>query len=196
MDSENKFGRRKFLVLSGGLASLATGTLGFISPEPVQASVPAFGELDRFTLDLGHRASRSGPIAALKNGNLLWVTTEPEAPYLSKAMWSISRLAVRRSTDGGKTWSAAQILQQGTKDYSLLSHNIYQTKSGAVLHIFVRYSGYDYETGTPEKSLSEVFIQRSNDSGKTWGEAQKLPTGERYQGDILSMGQLGDGRIV
>lgn len=196
MDTENKFGRRKFLALSGGLAGLATGAMDFINPATVQASVPVYGKLDRFSLDLGFRAPRGGPITALKDGSLLWVTTDPEAPYLSKAMWSISRLSVRRSIDGGKSWSDGRLLQQGTQAYSLLSHNIYQTKSGTVLHIFVRYSGYDYETGTPEKSLSEVFIQRSNDNGKNWSEAEKLPTGERYQGDILSMEQLRDGRIV
>jgi hypothetical protein len=193
---KNKLGRRDFLAASGGLAGLVVGSAALVQPPSAQASVPVFGEMERFTLDLGHRASRSGPIAALKNGNLLWVTTEPEAPYLSKSMWSISRIAMRRSTDGGKSWGGPQILQQGTKEYSLLSHNIRPTAAGTLLHNFVRYSGYDYETGTPEKSLSEVFIQRSNDEGKTWSKAEKMPTGERYQGDVLSMEQLRDGRLI
>jgi hypothetical protein len=193
---KNKLGRRDFLAASGGLAGLVVGSAALVQPPSAQASVPVFGEMERFTLDLGHRASRSGPIAALKNGNLLWVTTEPEAPYLSKSMWSISRIAMRRSTDGGKSWGGPQILQQGTKEYSLLSHNIRLTAAGTLLHNFVRYSGYDYETGTPEKSLSEVFIQRSNDEGKTWSKAEKMPTGERYQGDVLSMEQLRDGRLI
>ena len=193
---KNKLGRRDFLAASGGLAGLVVGSAALVQPPSAQASVPVFGEMERFTLDLGHRASRSGPIAALKNGNLLWVTTEPEAPYLSKSMWSISRIAMRRSTDGGKSWGGPQILQQGTKEYSLLSHNIRPTAAGTLLHNFVRYGGYDYETGTPEKSLSEVFIQRSNDEGKTWSKAEKMPTGERYQGDVLSMEQLRDGRLI
>ncbi len=196
MNTKNKIGRRGFLVASGGLAGLAFGAAQLAHPAPVKASVPVFGKMERFTLDLGHRATRSGPIGVMKNGDLLWVTTEPEAPYLSESMWSISRLVVRRSSDGGKTWGEGRVLQQGTKEYSLLSHNIRQTAAGTILHNFVRYSGYDYETGTPEKSLSEVFIQRSEDGGKTWSDAVKMPTGERYQGDILSMEQLRDGRIV
>lgn len=192
----NKLGRRDFLAASGGIAGLVIGSAGSLQPHNALASVPVFGEMERYTLDLGHRATRSGPITALKNGDLLWVTTEPEAPYLSKSMWSISRLVMRRSTDGGKSWGEPKVLQQGTTEYSLLSHNIRQTAAGTLLHIFVRYSGYDYETGTPEKSLSEVFIQRSNDEGKTWANAEKMPTGERYQGDILSMEQLRDGRLV
>ncbi|MGE3384865.1 MAG: sialidase family protein [Pyrinomonadaceae bacterium] len=193
---ENKLGRREFLAASGGIAGLIVGSAPSAQATTTALSVPTFGEMERFTLDLGHRASRSGPITSLKNGDLLWVTTEPEAPYLSKSMWSISRLVMRRSTDGGKSWGGAKVLQQGTTDYSLLSHNIRQTAAGTLLHIFVRYSGYDYDTGTPEKSLSEVFIERSSDEGKTWGRVEKMPTGERYQGDILSMEQLRDGRLI
>ena len=193
---KNKLGRREFLAASGGIAGLIVGSAAAVQPRTALASVPAFGEMERFTLDLGHRASRSGPVASLKNGNLLWVTTEPEAPYLSKSMWSISRVVMRRSTDSGKSWGDPTVLQRGTTDYSLLSHNIRQTAAGTLLHNFVRYSGYDYETGVPEKSLSEVFIQRSTDEGKTWSKAEKMPTGERYQGDILSMEQLRDGRLI
>jgi hypothetical protein len=197
MNSKSKLGRREFFVLSGGLTAIAAGGLDFITPDSAaHAAVPKDGQMERFTLDLGHRASRGGPIAALKDGSLIWITTEPEAPYLAESMWSISRLVMRRSTDGGKSWNNPQILQQGTKDYSLLSHTVRQSASGAVLHIFVRYSGYDYETGVPEKSLCEVFIERSNDNGRTWSAAQKLVTGERYHGDILSMEQLRDGRLV
>lgn len=191
-----RLGRREFLAASGGVAGLIVGASASAGVSTRPVSVPKFGEMERFSLDLGHRASRSGPITSLKNGDLLWVTTEPEAPYLSKAMWSISRLVARRSSDGGRSWGGAKVLQQGTTDYSLLSHNIHQTTSGTLLHIFVRYSGYDYETGTPEKSLSEVFIERSSDEGKSWGPVEKMPTGERYQGDILSMEELRDGRLI
>ncbi|MGD9562415.1 MAG: sialidase family protein [Pyrinomonadaceae bacterium] len=193
---KKKLDRREFIAASGALAGLAVGAVDIIHPRPALAAVPVFGEMERYSLDLGHRASRSGPITSLRNGHLLWVTTEPEAPYLSKSMWSISRLVMRRSTDGGKSWGDPQVLQQGTTDHSLLSHNLFQTAAGTLLHIFVKYGGYDYATGTPEKSLSEVYIQRSNDSGKTWTGAEKMPTRERYQGDILSMAQLRDGRLI
>lgn len=197
MKSKDKLGRRQFFVVSGGLTAVAAGALNFTNSASVaHAAVPEVGQMERFTLDLGHRATRSGPVAAMKDGSLVWITTEPEAPYLAKSMWSISRLVMRRSTDGGNSWSDPRVLQQGSKEYSLLSHTVRQSASGAVLHIFVRYSGYDYETGVPEKSLCEVFIQRSNDNGKTWSEATKLQTGERYHGDILSMEQLRDGRLV
>ncbi|MBK8506012.1 MAG: exo-alpha-sialidase [Saprospiraceae bacterium] len=197
MTFRNELGRRQFFLLSGGLATSAPHL--FDRPKQksnISTAVPQEDQMERFFLDLGHRATRSGPVASLTDGSLLWITTEPEPPYISKAMWSISRLAMRRSQDGGKSWGGSEILQQGTKDYSLLSHTLRQSSTGKIIHIFVRYSGYDYETGTPEKSLCKVYIQHSNDQGKTWSEAQALPTGERYHGDILSIEQLPGGRWV
>lgn len=197
MESENKLGRRNFLKASCGVAATAAvaGPVG-LAIEPCKASAPTVDQPYRFTLDRGYRAPRSGPITTLKSGDLLWITTDPEAPYLSKSMWSLSRLAVQRSTDGGKSWSGPQILQQGSKDFSVMSFGLYRLRSDKLLHVFARSRGYDYETGTPEKSLRELFFQHSADGGKTWTEARKLDTGERYHGDVLSLEQLRDGRIV
>ncbi|MEZ5347500.1 MAG: sialidase family protein [Pyrinomonadaceae bacterium] len=198
-----KFGRREFLVLSGGLTAIAAGTSNAAEPttqaDAVSAEfggIPENGAMERFTLDMGFRAPRGGPVTALGDGTLLWVTTDPEAPYLAKSMYSISRLAMRRSTDGGRSWSKRQVLQKGSETYSVMSFVIRALKSGNVIHIFTRSSGYDYETGLPEKSLRETYFEHSADNGKTWSAPQKMPTGERYQGDILSMEQLRDGRLV
>lgn len=152
--------------------------------------------VERAVLDLGHRGTRAGPVVSLRDGSTLWITTEPEAPYLAKAMWPISRLVVRRSHDRGRSWGEPGTIMQGTREYSLLSHALRLTASGTLLHIFVRYSGYDYESASPAKSLCEVFAHRSTDNGKTWSEPRKLPTGERYNGDVLSLEQLRDGRII
>src|SRR5690606_11787045 len=150
MSTHNKIGRRGFLAASGGLAGLAFGAAELVHPKPAKASVPVFGKMERLTLDLGHRATRSGPIGVLKNGDRLEFAADTGGTYLSISMWSIARLVVRRSTDGGKSWGEGRVLQQGTKEYSLLSHNMRQTAAGTILHNFVRYSGYDYETGVPE----------------------------------------------
>jgi len=198
MRSEGELCRRQFLSVSGGLvAAVTTRQIVFAEPAQETPEVTAVSSPPHhFTLDLGYRAPRSGPIATLKNGDLLWMSTEPEAPYLSKSMWSLSRLAMRRSTDGGRSWSTGQILQRGSKEYSVMSFGLFTLRSGKVLHVFARSGGYDYETGSPEKSLRELFFHYSTDGAKTWSNAQKLPTGERYQGDVLSLEQLRDGRIV
>jgi hypothetical protein len=41
-----------------------------------------------------------------------------------------------------------------------------------------------------------LFFHYSIDGAKTWSDAEKLDTGERYHGDVLSFEQLRDGRIV
>lgn len=177
--------RRTALALTA-LPLLTTG-------RPAAAATPG---LERFTLDLGHYGSRGGPVAALPDGTLVRVTTEPEAPYTAKAMWPISRLTLRRSRDGGRSWTDAVEFLRGSEAYSLLSHALYPTRAGTLLHVFVRYSGYDYETASPAKSLCEVFFHRSPDGGQTWSEPRKMPTGERYNGDILSVTQLRTGRLL
>ncbi len=73
MKSKSEFGRRQFLTVSGGVvAAAATGQMAFAIPEPELSGVAADLVPPRhFTLDLGYRAPRSGPITALKNGHLL-----------------------------------------------------------------------------------------------------------------------------
>lgn len=189
-------GRREFLALSGSVVAAGGVSVFAAEHEAPKRPAPPVTPPIRYSLDLGYRAPRSGPVTALKNGDLLWITTDPEAPYLSRSMWKLSRLALRRSGDGGKSWGKAQILQRGSKEYSVMSFGLRRLLSGKLLHVFARSGGYDYETGTPEKSLRELFFQFSNDNGKTWGSAQKMTTGERYHGDVLSFEQLRDGRIV
>ncbi len=77
-----------------------------------------------------------------------------------------------------------------------MSFGLRTLRTGKVLHVFARSGGYDYETGSPEKSLRELFFHYSADGAKTWSTAQKLDTGERYHGDVLSFEQLRNGRIV
>ncbi|MGE3384866.1 MAG: sialidase family protein [Pyrinomonadaceae bacterium] len=198
MERKGTIDRRQFLAASGGvIAAAAAGpTMLANSGAKQPADTTAHQPPMPYTLDLGYRAPRSGPITTLSNGDLLWISTEPEAPYLSKSMWSLSRLTMRRSANDGKSWDAGQVLQRGSNAFSVMSFGLFTLKSGKVLHVFARSGGYDYETGTPEKSLREVFFQHSTDGAKTWNEARKLDTGERYHGDVLSLEQLRNGRIV
>jgi hypothetical protein len=132
--------RRQCLAATGAL------TLRPLSAaERPQAATTPF----RTTLDLGHRATRGGPVATLADESMLWAATEPEAPYLAREMWRISRVTIRRSRDGGHSWGDPFTPVRGTSDYSVLSHALRVTKRGTLLHVYVKYSGYDYASPIP-----------------------------------------------
>src|SRR5690606_34760443 len=108
MNLRDKLKRREFFAVSGGIAALAAGGRFAFESRNVEAAVISAKESPhRFTLDTGFRSPRSGPITTLTDGTLLWATTGPESPYLSRSMWRLSRIAVRRSDDGGKSWGEA-----------------------------------------------------------------------------------------
>ena len=190
-----QIGRRHFLAISGGFTALATGSLSFTGKN-VRANVKRQADkyLKRFTLDVGHRSNVSSSVVELKDGTLLWATTDPEPT--NRVSRSISRITLRRSADGGRSWDHDQILAKGDAQFSVYSFAINRLLSGKLLHIFSRSAGYDTVSGDPQRSLREIHIHHSDDSGKTWENPIKVDTGERYHGDCLSMEQLPDGRIV
>lgn len=194
MDSENKLGRRKFLAVSGGLTALAASGLNLVSPEQVQASPADWKQLEFFTLKAGYRSNVSSSVVELKDGTLLWATTDPEPT--NQISRSISRVTLRRSKDGGRSWVDDQLLAKGNEEFSVYSFSINRLASGRLLHILSRSAGYDRVSGDPNKSLRELLVQYSTDEGKKWSSLQKIDTGERYHGDGLVTEQLRDGRIV
>ena len=117
-----------------------TGSLAFAARPNASAAAPSEGPgLYRTVLDLGHQGTRGGPVATLPDGSLIWVATEPEAPYLAREMWQITRLTMRRSGDHGRSWAEPQVIASGTRDYSVLSHALRMTRGGTLLHVYVRY---------------------------------------------------------
>jgi len=149
-----------------------------------------------YTLETGHQIDRGGPIVATKDNRVLWFTIDPEAPYLSPHIWASTRLLIHESRDLCKSWESPRVVAHGTPNYSVLSHVAFQLRGGDLVHMYVRFGGYDHIGHDPEKSSNPVFIQRSSDGGLTWGEGALLPTGERYISDVLSMTQISTGRVI
>jgi hypothetical protein len=149
-----------------------------------------------YTLETGQQVDRGGPIVATRDGRILWFTIEPEAPYLSPHVWPLARFVVRESSGDCNGWSAPHTIVQGTREYYLLSHVALQLRSGDLIHIHVRFGGYDHIGHDPEKSSNPCFIQRSSDGGKSWSDSVLLPTAERYISDVLSMTQISTRRVI
>ena len=196
---KNGFDRREWLQKMGGtgllwLAQPAKGNLSKVlgdAPGRDAVRVPSL-----YTLETSQQVDRGGPIVATRDGRILWFTIEPEAPYLSPNVWPLARVVVRESSGDCKSWSAPQTIVQGTREYSVLSHVALQLKSGDLIHIHVRFGGYDHIGHDPEKSSNPCFIQRSSDGGKSWSDSVLLPTAERYISDVLSITQISTGRVI
>jgi hypothetical protein len=149
-----------------------------------------------YTLESMAHAERGGPVQTTRSGGVLWFTMEPGAPYLSPHVWPMTRIVVRESRDAGISWARPQVVASGTKEYSVLPHTALELRSGKLLHIHVQYSGYDYATASPAKSLNRAVSRVSADGGRTWSAAEALPTGERYISDVLSIVRSSSGRIL
>ena len=187
------FDRREWLQAAGrgGLLFLAQPARG-----ETTLSRSAEGGKRLYTLETGHQVERGGPILATKDGRILWFTIEPEAPYLSPHIWAATQLVIRESRDLCKSWEAPRVVAHGTRQYAVLSHVAFQLRSGDLIHIYVRFGGYDHVNHDPQNLSNPAFIQRSSDGGLTWNEASLLPTGERYISDVLSITQISSGRVI
>lgn len=183
-----KWNRREWLLgtAAGPLAS-------------VMSKAGVSGEETRhiYTLDTGNRADRGAPVVTLRDGRILWFTHEPEFFTLRhrEAVFPVTRAVVRESKDNGFSWGQPRLVTEGSATYGVLPHVALQLRSGGLIHIFVRYSGYD-PSGDPAKSLNLPHIHRSSDGGRTWSEPQPLPTGVRYVSDVLSAVQISSGRVL
>ncbi len=183
-----KWNRREWL-LGTAAAPLTSGML--------KAGVSGEEGKHIYTLETGNRADRGAPVVTLRDGRILWFTHEPEFFTLRhrEAVFPVTRAVARESKDNGVSWGRPQLVTQGSATYGVLSHVALQLRSGDLIHIFVRYSGYD-PSGNLAKSLNLAHIHRSSDGGRTWSEPQPLPTGERYVSDVLSALQISSGRVL
>lgn len=146
-----------------------------------------------FTLETGYRATTAGPILAMRDGRILWLTSGPEG--MSPGTYAISRTELRESRDGGRTWGTPRVLRQGNKSAVPGSMALMELRSGRLLHLTSLYGGYSNDHDV-NKSLNEGYAQWSDDKGATWSRPVKLPTGERYLSSVLSATQLSSGRII
>ena len=196
---KNSFTRRQWLqTMSGtGLLCLAQPAKRDLSKVHGHSSLRDAARVPSlYTLETSQQVDRGGPILATRDGRILWFTIEPEAPYLSPNVWPLARVDVRECSGDCKSWGTPQTIVQGTREYSVLSHVALQLKSGDLIHIHVRFGGYDHIGHDPEKSSNPCFIQRSSDGGKSWSDSVLLPTAERYISDVLSITQISTGRVI
>ena len=99
-----------------------------------------------------------GDVVVLKDGSLLAAWSD----FFTKGWYdgSACRIAMRRSTDGGRSWTPIRTLQKQIGS-NVMSVSLIRTGKGTVLFSF-------FSKGGPDGSVQ--YVRRSTDGGKTFGE--------------------------
>ncbi len=145
-----------------------------------------------FPLETGYRTTIASVMWKTHNGKILWAVGGPIFPR--QGLFHLYRAEIRESADNGANWSDPRTLLQSTHEYACIPSAGITLASGRLLLLSGRFGGYvDHD---PDKSRMEGYSQYSDDHGRTWTEAQKLPTGQRYLAPPLSMTQISSGRVI
>ncbi|MGN6360174.1 MAG: sialidase family protein [Thermomicrobiales bacterium] len=99
------------------------------------------------------------------------------------------RIALVRSTDDGRTWSAPRVVLDTPLDDR--DPQIMQTRTGALLLSFFTY---DWDQ-TPAKVIGS-YVARSEDNGATWSAPTPVGTALAWTATSAKIIELDDGRLL
>ncbi len=172
-------GGATFSSLSGGPIKIASTFGSFTIKVPAQAA----------------RATNSGTIGALiavsggayrtASEDLVFAcwhdlsgdsgcTAESNQPGSSATSTCKTRIWFARSTDGGKTWSAAvKINDQSTLNDQFFPHLAVDDTTGYLMIVY-----YDTVNDLTNRVKTDIWMQYSIDGGQTWSGAQQVTTAE------------------
>jgi sialidase-1 len=130
-----------------------------------------------------------GSIIALKDGALLYATTE----FLGgRADHAAAHIVARRSRDGGRTWSDAAVLQENTGQQNVMSVTLRRIAPGA----YDGPLGMFYLVKNSPTDL-QVYLRVSTDEAQSFGEPIRVTTAAGYHvmnNDRVAV--LASGRLV
>lgn len=122
----------------------------------------------------GYQCFRIPAIVATKKGTLL-AFCEGRKNNCSDA--GNIDLVLKRSEDGGKTWSKLQVVWDDGENTCGNPAPIVERKSGAVILLSTWNLGTDHEKdiiAQTSKDSRRVFVLSSKDNGGTWSEAKEI----------------------
>ena len=147
------------------------------------------------SLDTGCRFTVGGSMTVTRDGRVLMVTTGPET-FGNKENFGIGRAEMWESRDCGRSWDGPRLMHRGSPKGLMLPGSLLRLASGKLLLVLTFYGGYDFVTHDPEKSLLEFYTQFSDDDGRTWTAAARIPETWRYANVPLGILQLRSGRVL
>lgn len=157
--------------------------------EPVPEPLPDFFEVCLFRPgDYGSANWRIPALRCLDDGTLLAFTDKRK--YNQSDLPEDIDIVLRRSLDGGLTWTEPSTLAQGTGyKQGFGDCAVVQCQDGTVVAAYV--GGNGFWSSSPTDPLSS-YIQRSTDRGLTWEERRNVTSsiwdGTQYRGAFFGSG--------
>ncbi|WP_165247954.1 exo-alpha-sialidase [Paludisphaera soli] len=158
--------------------------------KPAPADAAASFAVDVFPADAAHPRYSEGGIVALRDGRLLYATTEFDG---STSDFAKARIVAVESADEGRTWGSKRVLQENVGRTNVMSATLRRLVTGSV---------YDGPIGflyLQKNSFTDLHadLRLSDDEGTTFGEPVRTTTIPGYHvvnNDRLTV--LSTGRLV
>ncbi|WP_165064059.1 exo-alpha-sialidase [Paludisphaera rhizosphaerae] len=157
---------------------------------PAPASDREEFAVDVFPADQAHPRYSEGSIIALRDGRLLYTTTEFDA---TSSDFAKARIVAVESADEGRTWGPRRVLQENSDGMNAMSASVFRLLPNA---IYDGPIGFLYLKKNSYTDL-HAFLRVSNDEGADFGpsiEATPTPGYHVVNNDRVTV--LSTGRLV
>lgn len=133
-------------------------------PRPRDAEI----SLITFTADSETPRYTEGSVIELRDGSLLMAMTEFHG---SNSDFARARIVGIRSADGGRTWTAPEVLQQNTGELNVISVSLQRMAAGDIGMYYLK---------TNTMTDLKLYLRRSQDEGATFGAPTVVTPDDGY----------------
>jgi sialidase-1 len=145
--------------------------------------------VDVFPADAEHPRYSEGSVVVLRDGRLLYATTEFDA---SSSDFAHARIQAVESADEGRTWGPRRVLQENVGGLNVMSVSLFRMLPGATFDGPIGFLYLQKDSHT----VLNAFLRVSEDEGATFGEPTRTTPAPGYhvvnndRVTVLSSGRL------